>query len=123
MLLWQRHWNYCSLPPSLSIFYQMKYWFFATTVKASTKMFYVEVILEPLRHSFLVFLFFIDEKNTSILNTTIDYIHSTKRVDVPLTNFWFILKHLVQWKHIFQILLFKCQIKCLLSFYYIILLV
>ena len=57
-------------------------------------MFYVEVILEPLRHCFLVFLFFIDEKNTSILNTTIDYIHSTKRVDVPLTNFWFILKHL-----------------------------
>ena len=46
------------------------------------KMFYIEVILEPLRHSYLVVLFFIDEKNTSILNTTIDYILSTKRVDV-----------------------------------------
>ena len=28
-----------------------------------------------------------DTKNTSILNTTIDYILSTKRFDVPLTNF------------------------------------
>ena len=30
---------------------------------------------------------FNDTKNTSILNTTIDYILSTKRFDVPLTNF------------------------------------
>ena len=30
---------------------------------------------------------FHDTKNTSILNTTIDYILSTKRFDVPLTNF------------------------------------
>ena len=30
---------------------------------------------------------FNDTKNTSILNTTIDYIFSTKRFDVPLTNF------------------------------------
>ena len=37
---------------------------------------------------------FNDAKNTSILNTTIDYIVSTKRLDVPLTNFWFVLKHL-----------------------------
>ena len=37
---------------------------------------------------------FNDTKNTSILNTTIDYILSTKRFDVPLTNFWFVLKHL-----------------------------
>ena len=37
---------------------------------------------------------FNDTKNTSILNTTIDYIFSTKRFDVPLTNFWFVLKHL-----------------------------
>ena len=29
---------------------------------------------------------FNDIKNTSILNTTIDYILSTKRFDVPLTN-------------------------------------
>ena len=30
---------------------------------------------------------FNDTKNTSILNITIDYILSTKRFDVPLTNF------------------------------------
>ena len=30
---------------------------------------------------------FNDTKNLSILNTTIDYIFSTKRFDVPLTNF------------------------------------
>ena len=30
---------------------------------------------------------FNDTKNTSILNTTIDYILSTKKFDVPLTNF------------------------------------
>ena len=30
---------------------------------------------------------FNDTKNTSILNTTIDYILSTKRFDAPLTNF------------------------------------
>ena len=30
---------------------------------------------------------FNDTKNQSILNTTIDYILSTKRFDVPLTNF------------------------------------
>ena len=35
-----------------------------------------------------------DTKNRSILNTTIDYIISTKRFDVPLTSFWFVLKHL-----------------------------
>ena len=29
-----------------------------------------------------------------ILITTIDYIFSTKRFDVTLTNFWFVLKHL-----------------------------
>ena len=37
---------------------------------------------------------FNDTKNTSILNTAIDYILSTKRFDVPVTNFWFVLKHL-----------------------------
>ena len=37
---------------------------------------------------------FNDTKNTSILNSTIDYILSAKRFDVPLTNFWFVLKHL-----------------------------
>ena len=37
---------------------------------------------------------FNDTKNTSFLNTTIDYILSTKRFDVPFTNFWFVLKHL-----------------------------
>ena len=37
---------------------------------------------------------FNDTKNTSISNTTIDYILSTNRFDVPLTNFWFVLKQL-----------------------------
>ena len=37
---------------------------------------------------------FNDTKNASILNTTIDYFLSTKRFDVPLSHFWFILKHL-----------------------------
>ena len=54
--------------------------------------------------------FFNNTKNTSILNTTNDYIFLTKRFDVPLTNSWFVLKHLCQWKHVSQILLFKCQI-------------
>ena len=38
--------------------------------------------------------FFNDTKNTSMLNTTIDYILSTKRFYVPLTNSWFVLKYL-----------------------------
>ena len=33
-------------------------------------------------------------KNTSILNTTSDYVLSTKRLNVPLNNSWFVLKHL-----------------------------
>ena len=37
---------------------------------------------------------FNDTQNTSILNTTIYYILSSKRFDVPLSNFWFVLKHL-----------------------------
>ena len=37
---------------------------------------------------------FNNAKNASVLNTVIDYIPSTQRFDVPLTNFWFILKHL-----------------------------
>ena len=37
---------------------------------------------------------FNDTKNTSILNTAVDYILSTKRFDVPPTNFWFVSKHL-----------------------------
>ena len=37
---------------------------------------------------------FNDAKNISILNTTIDCILSNKRFDVPLTIFWFVLKHL-----------------------------
>ena len=37
---------------------------------------------------------FHDTKNLSILNTTIDYILSIKRFDVPFTNFWSFLKHL-----------------------------
>ena len=37
---------------------------------------------------------FYDTKNNSILSVTVDYILSTKRFDVPLTNFLFVLKHL-----------------------------
>ena len=37
---------------------------------------------------------FNDTKNTSILNTTIYYILSTKRFNILLTNLWFVLKHL-----------------------------
>ena len=35
---------------------------------------------------FGISFFFDDTKNTSILNKTFDYILSTKRLDVPLTN-------------------------------------
>ena len=37
---------------------------------------------------------FNDTKSTSFLYTTSDYILSTKRFDVLLTNSWFVLKHL-----------------------------
>ena len=49
----------------------------------------MEVILE--------FLFSISSFNDTkihLLNTTIVYILSAKRFDVPLTNFWFVLKRL-----------------------------
>ena len=67
-------------------FFQMKDQFFSKTFKASMKMFYVEVILEFLRRSYLVFLPLTIQK-VQILNTTIDYILSTKRYNVPLTKF------------------------------------
>ena len=53
LLLWQRHWNYCSLPPSLPNFSRWKIIFFSTAFGASMKMFQVEVILEFLRPSYL----------------------------------------------------------------------
>ena len=37
---------------------------------------------------------FNNTKNTSVINTTIDYILSTEKFYVPLTNFWFVSKHL-----------------------------
>ena len=66
--------------------------FFSDIFEASMKMFQVEVIVEFLSRSYLVFLPF--TKNKSILSATVDYTLSTKRFDVPLTNFLFILKHL-----------------------------
>ena len=52
---------------------------------------------------------FNDTKNTSILNTTIGYILTTKRFDVPHTNFSFVLKPLCIENMSFQILQFDCQ--------------
>ena len=54
----------------------------------------MEVILEFLRRFYLLFVPLNDTKNKSILNTTIDYNLSTKSFNVPLTNFWLVLKHL-----------------------------
>ena len=53
----------------------------------------MEVILEFLRRSYLVFHLLTVQK-IYLLNTTIDYFLSSKRFDVPLTNFWFVLQHL-----------------------------
>ena len=61
--------------------------------KISVFVICVEVIIYLLLYN-LHDCTFNDTKNTSILNTTIDYILSTKRFDVPPTNFLFVLKHL-----------------------------
>ena len=92
MFLWQRHWNYCSLPPSLSNFFRRK--IFLNNVQSID-----ENVLSGSDSRIYVTLLtgissFSDKKSTSILNTTIDYILSTKRFDVPLINFRFVLKHL-----------------------------
>ena len=58
---------------------------------------------------------FNDTKNTSILITITDYILSTKRFDVPLTNFWFVLNHLCIENMLFKLyyLIFKSSTKFL----------
>ena len=61
---------------------------------------------------------FKDTKNTSILNTKIDYILSTKRFDVPLTNSWFIYLGLENMSFKFYYL----NIKSFVSFHYIVIL-
>ena len=75
-------------------FFQMKDQFFSTIFEASH-----ENVLSGSDSGISEMLLFgissfNDTKNTSILNTTIDYILSTKRFDVRLTNFWFDVKHL-----------------------------
>ena len=54
--------------------------------KISVFVICVEVIIYLLLYN-LHDCTFNDTKNTSILNTTIEYILSTKRFDVPPTNF------------------------------------
>ena len=68
-------------------FFQMKDQFFSTIFEASH-----ENVLSGSDSGISEMLLFgissfNDTKNTSILNTTIDYILSTKRFDVRLTNF------------------------------------
>ena len=93
LLLWQRHWNYCSLSPLLPIFFRRKIDFFKQHSRHQWKCLSGS---DPRISEMLLFGIssFNDRKNTSILNTTIDYILSTKRFDVPLTNFWFDLQQL-----------------------------
>ena len=63
---------------------------------------------------------FNDTENTSFLNTTIDYILSTKRFDVPFTNFLFVLKHpyIENMSFKFYFLIVKSFIKFLPYLYY-----
>ena len=94
LLLWQRHWNYCSLSPLLPNFCRWKIFFFFNNIRSID-----EVIVggsDPRISETLLFGIssFNDAKNASILNTTIDYILSTKKFDVLLTKFRFVLKHL-----------------------------
>ena len=93
MLLWQRHWNYCSLSPSLPSFFRWKINFLQQNPRHRLKC-----LSESDSWISETLLFGIsslkDTKNTSILNTTTDYIHSAKRFDAALTNFWFFLNHL-----------------------------
>ena len=94
LLLWQRHWNYCSLPASLPSFFRWKITFFQQHSKHRWKCFRNSRFSDSRIFESLVIgvSSFSDTKNTSILNITTDYILSTKRIDVPPTNFWFVLK-------------------------------
>ena len=93
LLIWPRHWNYCSLLPSLSNFSDEKS-IFLNNIRSIDK----NVLSGSDSRISETFLFglssFNDTKNTSILNTTIDYVLSSKRFDVLLTNFWFVLQNL-----------------------------
>ena len=67
----------------------MKDNFFSTTFEASMKRIDALSGSDPRASERLFFCIssFNDTKNTSVLNTTIDYILSTKIFDVPLTSF------------------------------------
>ena len=65
----------------------MKDQFFSTTFESSMKIF-LSGSDPRISDTLLLGIFsFNDTKNISILNTTIAYILSAKRFDVPLTNF------------------------------------
>ena len=93
LLLWQRYRSYCSLSSSLTNFFRWKINFFSNIQSIDEN-----VLSESASRISETLLFgissFNDTKNASILYTAIDYILSTKRFDAPLTNFWFVLKHL-----------------------------
>ena len=93
LLLWQIHWYYRSLPPSLPNFLRWRINFFQQHSSIGEK--FLSGSDSRISETLLFGISsFNDTKNTSFLNTTIDYILSTKRFDVPFTNFWFVLKHL-----------------------------
>ena len=92
-MLWQRHRNYCLLPPSLSNFFRRKI-IFLHSIGSIDENFLSGNDSRISKTLLFGISLFKDPKNTSILNTAIDYILSTKRFDDPLTNFRFVLKHL-----------------------------
>ena len=64
----------------------MKEWYSWSTFKLLKKIFLIEINPDIQRYSFSGGSSFNDAKNTSILNSTIQYIFDTKRFDVTLTN-------------------------------------
>ena len=119
LLLRQRHWNNCSWPPSLSNFFRWKIDFSPNirSINGNILSGNDSRISETL--SFGISSFH-DAKNLSILNTTLDYILSTKRFDVPLTNFWFVLKHLCIGNMSFKFDYLNVKLFAKFSSYYII---
>ena len=53
-----------------------------------TKIFFIEIIPDFQRFAFWVIFHLMMQKNTSILNSTIQYIFDAKRFDGPLKNLW-----------------------------------
>ena len=79
--LWQRHWNYCSLLPSLPTFWDVRSIFINNIQNINENILSRSdsKISETLLFDISPFN---DAKNRYILNTTIDNILSTKRFDV-----------------------------------------